>query len=76
MTDTNKTPKTDSHAPLSGVVLSCPFCGSNEVFISEEKSNDKTVTWYTIHHGPTTTCSISFITSNRQDLIDMWNKRV
>lgn len=48
MTDTNETPKTNSHAPLSGVMLPCPFCGGEaEVLASWLNScNNKKYHWF------------------------------
>ena len=53
----------------------CPFCGKNNLIISETKSPDKTVTYYRIHHGPESPCSASLMQTSKQKVIDNWNNR-
>lgn len=61
--------------PISGVVLPCPFCGGNDLVFHKSKSPDGTVTWYHLHHGVTNECSVSFIHSDKEQLIELWNRR-
>ena len=62
--------------PLSAGLRQCPFCGSEEFYIFEEPSRDKTLTWYTLQHPPQVPCGIFMTFSNKEVLIEMWNKRV
>ena len=57
------------------VVRSCPFCGNDELYIHEEPSRDKTITWYKLLHGPTTVCSVSMLGSDFEELLRLWNRR-
>jgi hypothetical protein len=56
-------------------LLPCPFCGSDEFYLHDQKSNDGTITWYRIYHGATTECSMSMLNSNKQRLFELWNNR-
>lgn len=67
--------KQQGHAALAGVVLSCPFCGGNDLVFDESKSPDKSITWHHLHHVPTNECSVSFMHSNKERLIELWNRR-
>jgi len=60
---------------LPPVMLPCPFCGSNDLHLHETYSGDKTITWYHLHHGPTTECSVTLLHSDKQKLFEMWNER-
>jgi len=71
----NDNKQTKGHAPLAGVVLPCPFCGGNDLIFHESKSSDKTMTWHHLHHGPTKECSVSFMHSDKDRLIELWNSR-
>jgi len=52
----------------------CPFCGL-EVRAHVEPSNDGTVIWVRIMHGPRVHCSVSFLTTD-EDGVEGWNKRI
>ena len=53
----------------------CPFCGGKDLHLHERPSKDKTITWYHLHHGPTTRCSITMMDSDKATLLERWNKR-
>jgi hypothetical protein len=57
------------------ILKPCPFCGSDDLHLHEFPSYDKTVTWYHLHHGPNTTCSISMMDSDKDRLLNNWNTR-
>lgn len=54
----------------------CPFCGEDNLHFHKEPSNDKTITWYKIIHGPTVPCGVSMLDTNKDELIKKWNTRV
>ena len=58
------------------IIKSCPFCGEDDLHFHKEPSNDKTITWHRILHGPTTACGVSMLGTNKDELIEKWNKRV
>lgn len=57
------------------VMRSCPFCGSDVLNLHEESSKDGTITWYKILHNALNECSASMLDSNKENLIDRWNRR-
>lgn len=54
----------------------CPFCGSSDLSFLKKKSNDGTITWVQILHGPNTECSASMIDTSEEKVISKWNLRV
>ena len=51
----------------------CRYCNESDLLIEECPSNDGSMTWFTIHHGPHTPCSVSMLGSNKRKLIAAWN---
>jgi hypothetical protein len=51
----------------------CPLCGE-DVILFKEPSNDGTVIWGRLNHGPHIDCGISFI-DDLSKVIEKWNKR-
>jgi len=51
----------------------CPFCGSKDLYLHEQLSKDKTITWFTIHHGVTTPCGVTLLDTDKDKLISLWN---
>lgn len=57
------------------LIKACPFCGADELHIQEKPSRDGTIIWYKILHNPTTDCGGSMLGSNKEVLINRWNRR-
>lgn len=71
----NKTVELEECDRLLNEALGCPFCG-HELRLTIEPSLDGTLTYFTIHHGPSSPCSISLRDSDRDLLFKRWNKRL
>lgn len=57
------------------LLFPCPFCGSKDLLIHEEKSKDGTVTWYSIRHIATVGCGVGLLESDKSSLVKKWNHR-
>lgn len=66
---------TDTQSGKGGVMIPCPFCGSSDLHFLKKKSNDGTITWVQILHGPNTECSVSMIDTSEERVVSKWNLR-
>jgi len=56
-------------------LLPCPFCGSNKLFLTEKLSEDQSVMFMYIHHGPESDCPVSMVDIHKDLLVYKWNMR-
>lgn len=75
MNTENQNSTTETPSSQGGVMIPCPFCGSSDLHFLKKKSNDGTITWVQILHGPNIECSVSMIDTSEERVVSKWNLR-
>lgn len=59
----------------NNLLKNCPFCRGKDLAIYGNVINDKSITFYKIVHYASSECSVSMVGTDKEKLIDRWNKR-